>query len=309
MESSPERRLRALLCPVCGDGLARLERGVGCENGHRYDRARSGYVNLMTGRPSRFREDKAEQVAARHRVLASGAYSALSDALAQASVSALDAAASRPRSAESTRRVARGLNPLLLDSGAGTGHHAGVVATALREAGLQPETLAMDLSTHALRHAARRQDTTAIVWDTWRAWPVAARSVDILLDVFSPRNIEEFSRVLRLGGTAIVAVPHPDHLAQLRPLGALGIETGKHERLLSDVAGDFELVARREVRHRIALDASLAVDLLLMGPAGHHATAEDLAERSRATPVAGATLHVEVFTFRRRGHEADHPRE
>jgi len=36
-----------LICPLCQAPLAELEGGVGCAAGHRFDRARQGYLNLL----------------------------------------------------------------------------------------------------------------------------------------------------------------------------------------------------------------------------------------------------------------------
>src|SRR6202451_980775 len=61
-----------LLCPVrdCHLPLARAERRLVCPNGHAFDVARSGYVNLLQPQERRSKEpgDSEEAVAARRRV-------------------------------------------------------------------------------------------------------------------------------------------------------------------------------------------------------------------------------------------------
>ena len=36
-----------LTCPLCQAPLSRLDNGVVCPAGHRFDRARQGYLNLL----------------------------------------------------------------------------------------------------------------------------------------------------------------------------------------------------------------------------------------------------------------------
>ena len=98
----------------------------------------------------------------------------------------------------------------------------------------------------ACRRAARAHPRLAVVTaDAWAALPVADACVDVVLSVFSPRNAEEFARVLRPGGCVITVTPGPDHLIELRSaFGLLGVEDGK-ERRLSDAFGRAGLDHRR----------------------------------------------------------------
>ncbi|MCM2319807.1 MAG: SAM-dependent methyltransferase, partial [Pseudomonas sp.] len=36
-----------LICPICSGALHSLDNGVQCNHGHRFDRARQGYLNLL----------------------------------------------------------------------------------------------------------------------------------------------------------------------------------------------------------------------------------------------------------------------
>ena len=92
----------------------------------------------------------------------------------------------------------------MLDLGAGTGHHLAGVLDALPGA----LGIALDTSRPALRHAARAHaDIAAVVADVWQALPIADATVDLVLDVFSPRNGAEMARVLKPGGAALVVIP------------------------------------------------------------------------------------------------------
>ncbi|MGP5165063.1 putative RNA methyltransferase [Arthrobacter rhombi] len=278
-----------LSCPLCAGALATdgaEGRTLSCPAGHRYDAAKQGYFNLLTGRGTSFREDSAAMVQARASFLASGHYAPLAEALAQEAATAASA------------RL-----PQLLDAGAGTGYYLDAVASALKESlGTRPPALALDISRYAMRRAAKLPKTQALVWDLWRPLPVADAGVDILLNVFAPRHGSEFARVLAPGGLALVVTPLPEHLAEaMEPLGLLGIAAGKDESVATALGAEFEAVHTRTIRTSLHLSRDDAVRLATMGPAGHHHDDASTRARLETHPMPSAvTAAFRLQVFRRR---------
>ena len=68
-------------CPVCGAELQEEEKGGVCPQGHRFDKARSGYLNLLppSGKKTREPGDNKEMIRARWSFLQKGYYSPLAD--------------------------------------------------------------------------------------------------------------------------------------------------------------------------------------------------------------------------------------
>ena len=89
-----------LACPVCAEGLDLGPAAATCRQGHSFDVARQGHLNLL-GAAQPANADTAAMVEARSRVLDSGAFDAVDAALA--------------RRATGARTI--------LDVGGGTGHH------------------------------------------------------------------------------------------------------------------------------------------------------------------------------------------
>ena len=71
-----------LCCPHCGDDLELGSATARCVRDHSFDIARQGYLNLLAG-PQPRNADTAAMVAARGRVLGSGAFDPLLDLVAQ----------------------------------------------------------------------------------------------------------------------------------------------------------------------------------------------------------------------------------
>jgi 23S rRNA (guanine745-N1)-methyltransferase len=255
-----------LRCPVCERDLEPVDRlTLGCAAGHRHDVNKRGYVSLLGG-GSKFVGDTAEMLDARDTVLEGGAYEPIA------------------------RAVAAALAPAgrVLDAGAGTGHYLRAVLAASPGA----VGLAMDLSPVAVARAVRSSpDVDGLVADTWRPLPVRSHSVDAVLDVFAPRNLPEFHRVLRPGGTLAVVVPRADHLASLREAGTmLDIPSDKAEDVIAAADALYAPLTREPVRYDLALDDALRPALAGMGPSARHAAAAP-------APVDATTVSVDLLTF------------
>lgn len=288
MSPAPEALDRAvplLRCPQCGSEMRSVEAGVRCAAGHAFDRARQGYLSLFGPRGRRFPGDSSEQVAARERVLRGGLFDDVAAALAQAARDAL----------------AGTTDPVILEPGGGTGFYLEKVIEAVAQEATGQAVLGIgtEISVPAVRRLARvRPEVAALVADTWEGLPVADRSVDLLQVVFAPRNTAEFARVLRPGGTLVVAGPGPGHLEPLRSrAGMLEPPTDRGERLADTLAGAFEPGPVRTVDVTAEVTPSQAVDLALMGPSGVHLDRDRL-EAQLGAGVGSVRVHVEVRVYR-----------
>ena len=249
-----------LECPVCGSPLEpdAAVRTLACAAGHRYDAAKQGYFNLLTGAGTKFQADTAAMVQARADFLAAGHYRPMAAELARLISGAAPAAAT------------------VLDAGAGTGYYLGQVLPVLPGA----SAVAMDISKYALRRAARTlPGSYALVWDVWRRLPLPDASVDVVVNVFAPRNPGEFRRVLAPGGVLAVVTPGPDHLQQIRAAaGMLGIGGEKEERVAAALGREFSPVDTIHCRYDMQLAAADLRNVALMGPSARHLDPEALAE-------------------------------
>lgn len=237
--------LGLLACPHCTSPLSQEEGSLACRQGHRFDIARQGHVNLL-GRAAPQNADTAEMVAARARFLAAGHYEPIATALA--------------RRVSGARRI--------VEVGAGTGWYLG----RLLDAAPQAVGLATDVSPMAARRAARAHERAgSVVADTWAGLPVRAGVADVLSCVFAPRNAAEFTRITAQGGLLLVVTPNAGHLLQAREaLGLLGLEADKLAKVQRQFAGAFEPIGTQRVTWRMDLSAESLADLVAMGPNAFH---------------------------------------
>ncbi|AJT40946.1 putative RNA methyltransferase [Psychromicrobium lacuslunae] len=248
--------LNALICPLCAENFTLNESGtpgVRCPNGHSFDFSRHGYLNLLSGAPSKFTAESKQMIQARANFLGAGHFAPLSEQLST-----------------TLERWTPPVRPdsLLIDAGVGIGHY---LKSLLDGAGSRA-AIGLDLSPEALRRASRdNPGTLQLVWDVWRPWPVAANTADAIVVVFAPRNAAEYHRVLRSDGLLLVVTPLTEHLSGLPEFeGRLHQQPGKHAILHFGLAEHFELLEEKEVRWQLDLSATEAADLVMMGPSGHH---------------------------------------
>lgn len=242
------------------------------ESGHSYDVAKQGYVTLAAGAGLKHKGDDMDMVTARETYLAMGHFAPFVEAVTGAVQDALDSASL----AESTPAS-------LLEVGAGTGYYLAHTLDSIAES----RGVGLDISPHAAKHLAKCHPRVgAVVADVWERLPLRDESVDAISVVFAPRNPAEFQRVLAPGGQVIVLTPGAGHLDELRePLGILGVEEGKVERMYEQAEGHLEQAADPvDISFPIELDKASIAAQVGMSPSARHISAGELAERMAALP-------------------------
>lgn len=171
-----------LRCPVCGAAPELTGRSLICPEGHGFDVAKQGYVNLL-GRAAPANADTADMVAARDRFLSAGHYDPITNAVATAAPGHTDSWKWAPERAT-------------------TWHES---STSGRRPTAWPR-MSQSPPADAPQSAPRM---AAVVADTWAGLPLADGSVDAVLCIFAPRHPAEFARVLTDDGVAVVVLPGP----------------------------------------------------------------------------------------------------
>jgi 23S rRNA (guanine745-N1)-methyltransferase len=235
-----------LACPVrgCALPLRWEERAVQCSSGHCFDRARSGYVNLLQPQDKKSTRpgDSREAVQARRRTLDRGMGAALTQAL-----DAILEGWSIPAGAA------------VLDVGCGEGTFLAHVAERFALSGW-----GLDLSPAAAEAAARAHPSQRwVVANADRTLPFLDQSLDLLLSITSRKNGPEFRRVLKRSGRLVVVVAGDDDLSELRA-AVLGDAPSKDRAATARIALSawFEPLCDDKVTSTHALQPEALEDLL-----------------------------------------------
>lgn len=255
------------ICPVCG-AVLEGERTLKCKNGHSFDRAKSGYVNLLSGKGGNHGDPK-EMVIARRDFLDAGYYEKFADALCDAVI----------KYSPDTSAV--------LDCGCGECYYTKRIADTFDKEGKNAVFAGIDVSKDAVNYGARRFRDCELAAASVYAMPVADESVDTALSVFAPAATEEFTRVLKPGGHLIMAIGSREHLWSLKK----AVYDTPYKNEPSDYTLDgFEFIESIHCSYSINLKTNKDIlDLFSMTPYYHKTSQSDMAKLN-----ALDTLETEV---------------
>jgi 23S rRNA (guanine745-N1)-methyltransferase len=280
-----------LTCPLCQAPLSTVDNGVACPAGHRFDRARQGYLNLLPVQHKNSRDpgDNAAMVEARRRFLEAGHYAPLARRLAEL---------------VAERQPAR-----WLDIGCGEGYYTAQIADALPQA----DGYALDISREAIKRASARsrraaaqpapmaaacQSPSSITWlvASMARVPLADASCEVLTSVFSPLDWQEARRLLKPGGALLRMGPTRDHLLELRGKLYDEVRAYDDEKHLALVPPGMSLLHSETLSFELQLDnAQDRADLLAMTPHGWRASAERRARVVDSPLQVGVAIRYDWF--------------
>lgn len=269
------------ICPICGKDLNTNEKTLICQNGHSFDRAKSGYVNLLLSQQPKVKRhgDDKLMVRSRRDFLNKGYYNPLLDMILK------------------TVKKHAGKGSRILDAGCGECWYTAAVYEALTGKGLKPEMLAIDISKDALAEGAKRNGEIELAVASAFHLPVKADSCDIILSFFAPFCPEEFSRVLKDDGVIIRAIPLEKHLYGLKAAVYDTVYENAVENL--DFEG-FQIVDRQEIRETIHLKSHEDIlNVFSMTPYYYKTGAKDQGKLSQMFEL-DTQIEFGILTYRKK---------
>lgn len=264
---------KQLICPLDKAPLQLSERTWRCENGHSFDVAKQGYVNLLPVQNKRSKDpgDSKAMVQARREYLERGYYQPLAQALADTV-------------------LAQG-SQAILDAGCGEGYYLRYLVEQAEQKETELSVAALDISKWAVQAAAKQDKRLSWMVASNNAIPLADNSIDTILCVFGFPVEAEFERVLKPGGRLVMVDPASEHLIELKRIIYPEIKN-KSEQL--PVSGDvWTLDSEERVSFQVELpDNETIHDLLTMTPHFYRANKEG---RERAEKLQSLTLTADVW--------------
>lgn len=192
-------------CPLCKTTISLKDSPIKCINNHSFDKAKSGYVNLL---PVQFKkskmpgDDKA-MVKARREFHQLNAYKPLKDKLVQLIVQMLN----KPSDDHEYR---------MYDAGCGEGSYLDAVLRGITQSGFRCVGAGSDISKIAVELASKAYKPYQFVVASSFDLPLADSTQDIMLQVFAPGSNSEYLRVLRDNGILVTVDPAQDHLFEIK---------------------------------------------------------------------------------------------
>lgn len=232
-----------LKCPVCSESLQQENRSAKCPNGHCFDYAKSGYLNLLL-KQSKDHGDNLGMVKARTAFLQSDSYAFLRNALID---------------------IVTDLKPnVLVDLGCGEGYYTKALPC--------DEKYGFDVSKDAIKYASKHDKTTNYSIASIFNLPLPDGCCDVAMTCFAPFAKDEIERILNDQGSFIFVIPGPRHLFELKQ----ELYETPYENSIDELDTNLKLVASKTINETMHLDHETLMNLFEMTPYAYHTPKESI---------------------------------
>ena len=249
-----------------------------CGNGHSYDKAKEGYVNLLLANQKRSKEpgDNKAMINARRAFLEQGFYQPLAERLTALILQHTNSSS---------------LN--IFDAGCGEGYYLNVIKQGLKQQQKEVIASGCDIAKIAIQKAAKKyKDSQFSVASTFHL-PLPNDTQNAVVQVFAPSSEEEVHRVLQEDGIWLQVNPASNHLHQLKSF--IYDSAQSHEKHQQDIAG-FEVLEDEELTFNFDLgNADSTLNLLMMTPFYWSASEEKIQSIKNSLNTVTAHFHLRVL--------------
>ncbi|WP_318617800.1 methyltransferase domain-containing protein [Sporosarcina sp. YIM B06819] len=241
-------------CPVCLSEMTMVDKSrLVCMTNHSFDLSKNGYVNLAPqAHVTKYDQSLFE---ARKTVMTSGFF----DGVLEALVSTVETHA----------------HAVILDAGCGEGSHLSTIVERLTG---DVTGVGIDLSKEGITAAAK--EYPGLIWSVadLANCPFQNDKFDAILNVLSPANYGEFTRLLKPGGLFVKAVPESGYLKELRAIFYEDKGQKDDADPVARVAEHFDAVSTERVTYTFPLAEGLLAPLIQMTPLTWGASADKIEE-------------------------------
>ncbi|MHB9132424.1 MAG: putative RNA methyltransferase [Armatimonadota bacterium] len=283
-------------CPVCaGEMSVQGEQApqLVCAQGHAFDFARQGYVNLLLSHQKHSQEPgyDIETLRARKAMLETGFFAPLATQL----VEFMQYISDRQPRQDATLNV--------LDAGTGEGFvFAQVINEFVSATRHRVCAVGTDISRPAIQLAC--QLDAPVIWcvaNLMKRLPFADGAFTVLMNILAPANPEEYRRVLTSGGYLIKVLPLEQHLVEIRQAiyERERKDSYSNATTMDELSQHFDLLAEQELCYQRQIGKELTANLLHMSPLFWKGKKEKIATVSQEG-LPQVTVHFSVTLWKTR---------
>lgn len=240
----------ALQCTICHSEMTVMDsKSLVCENGHSFDLAKQGYVNMLQKQVSTMYDHTLFD--ARKRIIHDYKFY---DKVHQKISKIIDEALQE--------------GGLVFDAGSGEGTHLNAIFNHLDKDSIHG--IGLDISKDGIVMAAKNySDLNWLVGDLTQT-PFKEHSQDIILSFLSPANYSEFKRIMKPNGLLIKIIPGSHYLKEIRE--HLSDEDKEYENTdtVNLMKNKVDVISEERVTYEREVDEEVLRDILTMTPLTWH---------------------------------------
>jgi 23S rRNA (guanine745-N1)-methyltransferase len=262
-------------CPICASGMVMTDRSqLMCTDSHSFDLSKNGYVNLAPqAHVTKYDKSLFE---ARKTVMSSGFFNPV-----------LEFITIKVREHIEGREQA-----FILDAGCGEGTHLSAILSQLPG---KTTGVGIDLAKEGITAAAKEYPGS--IWSVadLANCPFQESQFDVILNILSPANYAEFTRLLKLDGLFVKAVPESGYLKELRAVFYDDEERIDDADPVARFAQHYDAVTTERITYVFPLSPGLLAPLIRMTPLTWGASEEKI-EEALGMDIQNITIDFTVIS-------------
>ena len=269
--------LPLLQCPLCAEPFSLNDsHSLICAHKHCYDLSRRGYINLAPDHDQQADKYSAALFECRQAVFQAGFYDPVMQAIGDA-----------------IRTFFPAGHPLaILDAGCGEGSYCHYLSRFFPQA----DIIGLDINRDAMIAAAKQATHAHWLVGNLSRLPIRNEGLHVLLDVLTPADYREFSRVLQPEGILLKVIPGKDYLREVRDCVRQDLHSGDYEndRVFSHLQKHAHVLEQKTLYHTYPVTPAQAALFARMTPMTLGLPPESLESISFST----ITIHLELAICR-----------
>lgn len=178
-------------CPICNSELVKIDNVFRCINRHNYDISKEGYVNLLKKQGGKEFGDSKEMVISRRNFFSKDYY--------------------KPLKEELVTLIKKYKPATMIDLGCGEGYYTNYIKN-----NIDLDIVGIDISKEAVKLASKNNKEVSYVVASVQDIPLFNSSIDLVLNNFTPLDLNEIHRILKKDGILITTKVGKNHLIELK---------------------------------------------------------------------------------------------
>lgn len=225
-------------CPICNSDMLIEEKSMVCSKKHSYDFSKKGYIHLINNyKATKYSE---QLFVSRNYVFNNSFYDHIINKIYSI--------------------VVNYKNNNVLDVGCGEGFYIKELKKKIKDSFF----FGLDNSKDAIEIAVREDKENPYLLANLANLPFSDNSIDVVLNILTPANYQEFFRILTESGTIIKVVPTVNYLKEIREL--INKSDYSNEDTINLLENYGEIVSREVVSKTFSLKPEAAKHFLQMTP-------------------------------------------
>lgn len=270
-------------CPICKNNMEVVElKSLKCTKNHSFDFARQGYINLLTT-PAKTKYDKQLFESRRFLMEEHGFFEPVTTKIS-----------------ELIKTNLKHTKLAILDTGSGDGTHLAKIRKILLDGGIYVNGVGIDIAKEGITVAAKyHSDLIWCVADLANS-PCRNESFDVILNILSPSNYQEFKRILKDDGLLIKVIPRSNYLKELRTFFFKDSEkqTYTNEDIIQLFKERTEFIRQETVHYKTELNREALTALVEMTPLTWDVDKNQI-DKFLQKESAGITVDVDILIGRK----------